>query len=230
MLIDLRVGIPTVPDDETCPRCAEPLSTAELATRESDGKSSVQCPHCGLKFFLLIEGVSPVQQVTGQARGSVIRTLVDAQSRPDAWLVAEADYGGQILLTMPAAQVRCPEERLRELAEKLAWITWDEPEGAAILFEAHRVGDGRSGGMGGAAIRDGLWVHPELRRKGLSRRIEKILKGEVGMEVLAQAKQGWLLRILKVILKIFSREGERPAPAHGVRAGNGDNKAGAENR
>lgn len=221
------VAIDPMADDGACLSCGKPLSTKDLAAAEPDGKTSVTCPHCGLKFFLLVEGVSIVQQIIGKARGPVIRSLEEAHARTDTWVVVEADWGGQILLTIPAALVKCPEDTLRQLVEKLAWITWGEPEGAAFYFETHKVGYGRAGGMGGGAIRDELWVHPELRPRRLRKRVRTILSGEAGMETMANAKQGLLLRFL---MRFFGEEREGPTPARGAEVGKGDNGASAKER
>jgi len=135
-------------------------------------------------------GVSAVRFMVGQAKEQPyvsFPTIEDARKHPDAALVMEADYGGQILLTCPVSKVHCTESVLKQLLHDLGNITWgdgglakndaadDGNEG--YYFEALPVGSGVAGGMGGGVVLDDLWIHNELEKYGLRSQIKAVIAG-----------------------------------------------------
>ena len=90
--------------------------------------------------------------------------LKTAKTDPDAYVIMEGDWGGQIYLTCPAKYIVCDEDVLKEILKKLDQTSWEcnGGDGAGIRFETYDLGDEVSGGMGGGMIMDGLWIHPKI--------------------------------------------------------------------
>ncbi len=86
----------------------------------------------------------------------------------DPWLVLEGDWGGQIYVTVPWRLV-VADARVDLLLSELDRIAWSCNDGAGCfshLYDPRLCGDlpvdGVSGGMGGGALEDGLWLHGEF--------------------------------------------------------------------
>jgi hypothetical protein len=107
-------------------------------------------------------------------------SLDDARREPDGAVVLEGDYGGQIYVTAPARLVACDEATLERLLRDLDAIAWqhNSPDAAAVYFERHPVGAGVAGGMGGAAVMEGIWIHEEFVKLGLDEEIRAVVRGE----------------------------------------------------
>lgn len=103
-------------------------------------------------------------------------SLEEAKQLPDAVVILEGDDGGQIYAVLPAADVHCSESVLKDLLHDLDAIEWKDPSMAHVYFERRPLGSGVAGGMGGAEVQAGLWVHPRL--KHLEGRIAAVVRGE----------------------------------------------------
>ena len=62
-----------------------------------------------------------------------------------------------------ASDVKCKDSLLFGLLQFLDRIEWDDPDGANIYYESRLVNSGVSGGMGGGAVMDQMWIHPRLQ-------------------------------------------------------------------
>jgi len=129
------------------------------------------------KPIIVPEGVRPLDFIDhhmhGAKRPKPIRTLQEAKYIDGAVLVIQGDWGGTIYCTVPAKYVLCLEEKLLPLAtalERAFWgcnfcidgVTEEEHGGEGVYFVTPPPGHGVSGGMGGGAVTDGLWVHGSL--------------------------------------------------------------------
>src|SRR5262245_6018385 len=104
--------------------------------------------------------------------------LVDAVKDPDAAIVMEGDYGGQIYLTCPVRLVKCSGETLGHLLNDLDRLGWSDPSGAVLFFEVLPVGSGVGGGMGGGLIVEGVWLHRNLEKLNIRFAVEAVIRGE----------------------------------------------------
>jgi hypothetical protein len=124
---------------------------------------------------------SPVRAMlfrAGKVEHHPLRSLHDAQEVPDGVVILEGDYGGQIYVTCPAKLVKCGEDALGALLDEIDHMEWDNPSGAGLYYERHPVGAGVAGGMGGAVVLDGVWLHDELEQAGHRPNIEAVLAGK----------------------------------------------------
>lgn len=110
------------------------------------------------------------------------KSLEAAKKVPDACVVMEGDWGGQIYLTCPARLVMCDEETLKKLLAKIDGAEWgcNEGDGSSLYFERVKKG-GVTGGMGGGEVRDGLWIHGGIHPE-LAHLIKQVISGEVTLE------------------------------------------------
>lgn len=102
-------------------------------------------------------------------------SLQEAQADPHGVVVMEGDFGGQIYLVVPARLVKCSELQLRALLTFLDDAQWADPEGAQVFFESKEIGQDISGGMGGGAVMDGIWLHSRVQKHAFL--VEAILSG-----------------------------------------------------
>jgi hypothetical protein len=109
-----------------------------------------------------------------------IATLEEARQLENAYVILQGDWGGQIYVTVPVSRVGCSHEQLAVLLRKLDQHEWEcnEGDGAEMFFERLSPGAGVSGGMGGGAATDNVWIHPSLEEAGLRREIERVLSGD----------------------------------------------------
>jgi hypothetical protein len=129
------------------------------------------------------EHESGVRSMWAEAHGgsyAAVRSLAEAQALHDGAVVLEGDWGGQIYATVPARLVRCDEQALERLLRDLDPIAWpgNEEDGARVFYERVPVGGGVAGGMGGAVVMDGVWVHEEFESLGLADAIGDVIAGE----------------------------------------------------
>jgi hypothetical protein len=116
--------------------------------------------------------------------------MAAARQLRDAWIVMEADWGGQVLLTCPVAEIRCDDASLHQLHCDLVSISWGDgslddgsiaadygSEGERVYVFTAPPGHGVPGGMGGGANLPGPWVHKEFLDKGLADAILAVLRG-----------------------------------------------------
>jgi hypothetical protein len=104
-------------------------------------------------------------------------SLAAARESEQGVVILEGDYGGQIYLVAPAAQVECSEGALLRLLRDLDEIAWPggEPEASAVRYEKLPVGATVPGGMGGGKVEAGVWIHPELGEHAAA--IREVLAG-----------------------------------------------------
>ena len=105
-----------------------------------------------------------------------LESFDQARACADAVVILEGDYGGQIYVVAPIGHVKCDLGALNSLLADLDSLEWADPEGARIFFERLPVGAGVSGGMGGAFVGEGIWVHDRLKEH--NRSIVAVLAGE----------------------------------------------------
>lgn len=119
-----------------------------------------------------------LQQFTGTPYAP-LRTLAEAHAADDGVVVLEADWGGQILVVAPAAEVACDEAVLCQLLLDLDDLAWpcNERMGTALCFERAAVDAGISGGMGGGRVTGDVWVHAEFVQAGLEPQVRAVLAG-----------------------------------------------------
>lgn len=104
-------------------------------------------------------------------------SLAAARELDEGVVILEGDYGGQIYLVAPAAQVECSEGALLRLLRDLDEIAWpgSEPDASCLRFERLPAGASVPGGMGGGKVEAGIWIHPELGEQGAA--IRAVLAG-----------------------------------------------------
>jgi hypothetical protein len=120
--------------------------------------------------------VSDAQNVPYQA----LHSLDEAKSFSDGNVVLEGDDGGQIYVVCPASLVRCSQETLNSLLRDLDGIAWpgnDENSGR-IFYERMLIGAPVFGGMGGAVVSDGVWIHQMFCELNLESEIREVIAGE----------------------------------------------------
>ena len=115
------------------------------------------------------------------AQGEEYKSIKDfekAKKVENAFLIMEADYGGQILLTCPMSKVKADYKALEILLADLEMITWgyghvqeDNPNpipyDAAMYIEIIDPNSGVAGGMGGGVASSEIWIHDELIYGGM---------------------------------------------------------------
>jgi hypothetical protein len=109
-----------------------------------------------------------------------LTSLEQARATPNAYLIMEGDWGGQIYLTAPVHLLRCTSSDLASLLAELDAHAWSCNEGAGcgFFFEARAPLDGVTGGMGGGVTTSDVWLHPELVTAGFESRVREVLLGE----------------------------------------------------
>lgn len=138
----------------------------------------------------------PARSVTKRLpRGGVgdrLGGLDDARANTMGAAILEGDWGGQIFATCPARLVECSHDALMRLTLDLDSVLWGEPDGASVRYEVRSVGSPVPGGMGGGEIVEGVWVHEEVRRRGLAKAVRDIIlnrRGPLSMDELSDAME-----------------------------------------
>ena len=94
----------------------------------------------------------------------------EAKNDPEGVAIFEADYGGQIMMTIRMKYVKCSERTLDLLLfdlNALAWGDADDDKGTGLYYERLPVGGGVAGGMEGGSVVDGVWAHPRFEKDGV---------------------------------------------------------------
>jgi hypothetical protein len=109
-----------------------------------------------------------------------LHTLEEAQSFIDGAVILEGDDGGQIYVVCPASMVKCSIKRLNKLLRDLDEIAWpgNFSHMRRIYYECLPVGSGVAGGMGGAVVKDGVWIHDEFIHMKLDTAIREVIEGK----------------------------------------------------
>lgn len=124
--------------------------------------------------------------------GDRLGGLEEARTNTLGAVVLEGDWGGQIFATCPARLVECDHDALVRLTLDLDSVLWGEPDGASVRYEVRAVGSSVPGGMGGAEMVEGVWVHDEIRRRGLGKAVRDVIlnrRGQLTMDELADAME-----------------------------------------
>lgn len=118
------------------------------------------------------------------------KTLEQAKQDGDH-AILYADYGGQVLMTIPAQKVLCSEAILDQLCADLSKKMWEDEEGWFVIFKKPEDQEGIWGGMGGGDTTNDLWVHEEFDH--MKREIAAVVNGEKENldESLKQRRRGW---------------------------------------
>lgn len=111
---------------------------------------------------------------------TVFESFDEAKKASNGGVVLEGDWGGQIYLTCPLKYVKCDEQTLKKLLREIDTFEWDcnEGDGTHMTYVRVNPGDNVGGGMGGGAVENGLWIHPDIAddKKEL---IRKVINGEL---------------------------------------------------
>lgn len=121
---------------------------------------------------------SAVRRVVHEARGQerrVLDTLDEARQLPDAVVVLEGSYGGQIYVVCPAAVVQCGEDELQALLTELDRLERNDPDGARVFYTQLPMGASVVGGVGSGIVYDSIWVHARLHARGHRPFVERAL-------------------------------------------------------
>jgi|SRR5882724_4001448 len=103
------------------------------------------------------------------------KSLAEARSHPDSFVILEGDCGGQIFVVCPANKVKCSEQILQKLLLDLDAKTWKEPDMARVYYEQKRIEKDVSGGMGGAVAETEIWIHKEF--SGIADSVRDVIEG-----------------------------------------------------
>jgi hypothetical protein len=108
-----------------------------------------------------------------------LHSLEEAKSCSDGVVVFEGDDGGQIYVVCPAARIECSSEILEVLLRDLDHISWprNDLNSARVFYERLPVGAPIFGGMGGAMVEDGVWIHQSFVDLGLDDPIREVIGG-----------------------------------------------------
>jgi hypothetical protein len=125
----------------------------------------------------------PPRQLFAEVNGrryEVVASLADARMTPGTVVILDGDHGGQIYVSAPIDQVGCDEATLARLLSDLDSFAWESNggDGAGIWFERRPVRSGVPGGMGGAHVEQGIWVHEEFEDLGVAESIRAVVRGE----------------------------------------------------
>jgi hypothetical protein len=135
------------------------------------------------KIFIpdkLEDHVDPLRSMIAAShsqRYRAFRSLPEAAANGGV-VILQGDDGGQIYLTCPATKIKCSEADLRSLLEYLDSKAWKDASSASVRFEmcpSLKV----AGGMGGGLVTDDVWLHPELRPKGLEESVRSFIYGQL---------------------------------------------------
>lgn len=116
---------------------------------------------------------SPVRSIMAETSTDTLFKPLDsfeeAKADPDGVAIFEADFGGQIMMTIRMKHVKCSERALDLLLADLMVLAWGKPdgEGEGLFYERIPVGGGVAGGMGGGCVVDGVWAHPRFEKDGV---------------------------------------------------------------
>ena len=124
---------------------------------------------------------SPVRRIFADSHGEEyhsIKTFNEAKEIPNAYVIFEGDYGGQIYLTCPVSIIKCNEKKLKQLLVDIDTWCWAYEDSTGLFYEPHKENEGIAGGMGGGMTLSNIWFHPELIELGLDSQIKQVLGGK----------------------------------------------------
>jgi hypothetical protein len=109
-----------------------------------------------------------------------LKSLEEARTMHHTAVVLQGGALGQIYLTVPVEHVACDETTLVGLLRAIDALAHDDPGRTVLSFELAPIGSGIAGGVGGASVVDGIWVHPNLDGTEAERLAERAIYGSAG--------------------------------------------------
>ena len=126
------------------------------------------------------EHESPVRRIVADSSGEkygAIKSFSEAKKIPNAYVVFEGDYGGQIYLTCPMSKINCDEKILKQLLSDIDAYCFDYLNSTGIYYEVHQTNEGIAGGMGGGITKTDVWIHPKVVELGIASHIKQVIDG-----------------------------------------------------
>lgn len=127
------------------------------------------------------EHESPVRRIVADSSGEeygAIKSFSEAKKIPNAYVVFEGDYGGQIYLTCPMSKIKCNEKTLKQLLYDIDACCFDYFDSTGIYYEVHQAYEGIAGGMGGGITKTDIWIHPKVVELEIASQIKQVINGE----------------------------------------------------
>jgi hypothetical protein len=109
-----------------------------------------------------------------------LKSLEEARTMHHTAVVLQGGTLGQIYLTVPVKHVACDQTTLVGLLRSIDALAYDDPARAVLSFELAPIGSGIAGGVGGASVIDGIWVHPNLDGTDAASLAERAIYGNAG--------------------------------------------------
>jgi hypothetical protein len=106
-----------------------------------------------------------------------LASLEEARTMDHTAAIMQGGGGEQIYLTVPIKYVRCEEAALGALLKVLDALACKDAARASLTFELAPIGSGLYAGMGGGAIVDGIWLHPQLEQTGIRDTVTAVIAG-----------------------------------------------------
>lgn len=107
-----------------------------------------------------------------------LRTLEEAKAYTDGVVILEGDDGGQIYVVAPTSLVKCSEQDLQQLLKDMDALEWNDPSMVHIYYERHPIGSKVPGGMGGAVVTRGIWIHKNFTRLRVDSAVREVIEGK----------------------------------------------------
>lgn len=98
-----------------------------------------------------------------------IENMEEARNTPNAIVVLDGDYGGQVYATCPVKYLNSSitHSQLEAICKQLSAWEWEQDDDWQVSYQIKEVGRGVWGGMGGGLVEDGLWMHPKLSEQSI---------------------------------------------------------------
>lgn len=98
-----------------------------------------------------------------------VETLEEARNTPNAIVVLDGDYGGQVYATCQVKHLipTITHAQLEAICKQLSALEWDQEDDWQVSYQIKAPGEGVWGGMGGGRVLDGLWMHPKLCQESI---------------------------------------------------------------
>jgi hypothetical protein len=110
-----------------------------------------------------------------------LASLEEARMMEHTAVVMRGAGGVQVYATVPVKYVACDEATLASLVRALDALE-GRRNGGTVKFELAPIDSGIEGGMGGAAIVDGIWLHPRLANYGILPIVTDVVHGNQTFE------------------------------------------------
>jgi hypothetical protein len=110
-----------------------------------------------------------------------LASLEEARMMEHTAVVMRGAGGKQIYATVPVKYVECDEAALASLVLTLDAVE-GRSNGGTVKYELAPIDSGIEGGMGGATIVDGVWLHPRLADYGIFPYVADVVHGRQSVE------------------------------------------------